>query len=189
MTKEDILKDIQASPWIHATPEEYFNHARIEGLYLEFGVSEGASIRKIAKLNPARMIYGFDSFKGLPEPWGPSPVGTFKCDPPLINLSVNTSLVIGLFQDTLPHFLLLHPGDASFIHVDSDIYSSAKYVLTTLAERIVDGTLIAFDEIHAETDGKDDHEDRAFVEFLNESGMRYACLGHGTHNALFRMLA
>ena len=38
-------------------------------LYLEFGVFEGASMRRwsTALKNPASLLHGFDSFEGLPE--------------------------------------------------------------------------------------------------------------------------
>src|SRR4051794_5813195 len=39
------------------------------GLFLEFGVYRGYTIRYIASRVPGRQVYGFDSFEGLPEPW------------------------------------------------------------------------------------------------------------------------
>lgn len=186
-TPATIADAINASPWIDTTPDDYFKHGTIDGLYLEFGVAQGASIRQIAKVKPDQLIYGFDWFDGLPEPWGLVPKGTFKCAVPK-DLPSNVILVSGLFQKTLPDFLREHPGNVAFAHIDSDLYSSAKYVLTSLADRVVDGTLLAFDEIHSESAGKEGHEDRAFAEFLNEHGMIYQCLSHGSHNALFRMV-
>lgn len=43
-------------------------HVTLQGLWLEFGVSNGASLKVIAEQTSAR-IYGFDSFEGLPEDW------------------------------------------------------------------------------------------------------------------------
>jgi len=49
--------------------------ARDDGLWLEFGVYKGGTIRKIARFrNITRreeraVVYGFDSFFGLPETW------------------------------------------------------------------------------------------------------------------------
>jgi hypothetical protein len=41
----------------------------ISGLYLEFGVLNGDSINHIADVIAPHLIYGFDSFTGLPEEW------------------------------------------------------------------------------------------------------------------------
>ncbi|CAE7374531.1 unnamed protein product [Symbiodinium pilosum] len=42
-------------------------------MYLEFGVFEGTSINFIARqlrsLDPGSLVFGFDSFRGLPEAW------------------------------------------------------------------------------------------------------------------------
>ena len=43
------------------------------GLFLEFGVQDGASINAIAA-RADRRVHGFDSFEGLPEDWA----GTFE---------------------------------------------------------------------------------------------------------------
>src|SRR5690348_11342920 len=39
------------------------------GLYLEFGVREGDSVNYIANHILPKIIYGFDSFEGIPEEW------------------------------------------------------------------------------------------------------------------------
>ena len=169
-------------------PSSYFENVTIDGLYLEFGVALGNSIRGIGQLNPTKTIYGFDSFKGLPEAWGTLPKGCFACQPPT-NLPANVVLIIGLFQDTLEEFLSSHPGNVAFVHIDSDIYSAAKYVLTTLAPRIISGTIIAFDEIYGHINCKDNNEGRAFAEFLNETGLRAECLGHCEDKAVFSLHA
>ena len=49
-------------------------------------------------------------------------------------------LLKGWFKVTLRQFISQHPEPAHFIHVDSDLYSSAVTVLTQLAPRIVAGT-------------------------------------------------
>jgi len=49
-----------------------------EGLALEFGVADGASLRHLAGQSD-RPFHGFDSFEGLPEHWS----GTFERKPEL----------------------------------------------------------------------------------------------------------
>ena len=40
-----------------------------DGLFLEFGVYNGASINILSKLKPDKVFHGFDTFTGLPEDW------------------------------------------------------------------------------------------------------------------------
>jgi hypothetical protein len=148
-------------------------------LYLEFGVYEGYTLRRWAKLltNPASSLHGFDSFEGLPENWDVlRPKGTFdvkgvipKYDDPRVRLHQ------GWFEDTLPHFVL-PPHDRLVIHIDADLYTSTKFVLNTLRDAIVPGTVIIFDEFCDRL-----HEMKAFDEFLKSTGASYRFSG-GTTN-------
>jgi hypothetical protein len=45
---------------------------------LEFGVWHGRSLRQLAARFPDDVIYGFDSFEGLPVTWGANPVGSYS---------------------------------------------------------------------------------------------------------------
>jgi len=124
-----------------------------EGHVLEFGVFKGTSINFLAKLCPGQTLYGFDSFEGLPEPWQMAPnkscrKGHFNLagQPPMV--SANVKLIKGLFIDSLTPWKKDHLGEKiSVLHIDSDLYSSAKYVLTNLDDMIVSGTIIVFDEL------------------------------------------
>lgn len=141
------------------------------GLYAEFGVYHGASLRRIReRLPPEQPLYGFDSFKGLPESWREFPAGTFATSvrPKL----PNTHLVIGRFEDTLPKFVQEHPEHVSFLHIDCDLYSSTRTILMALASQIVPGTVILFDEIMGYA-GYEKHEYRAWCEFVAETGKRF----------------
>ena len=118
-----------------------------DSLWLEFGVYTGNSIRYIAS-HTDEIVYGFDSFEGLPEKWRDGyPKGAFKTQLP-IGLPSNVKIIEGLFQDTLSSFLESNSGKVSFIHMDADLYSSTKYVLNTLTlhERISKNCIILFDE-------------------------------------------
>lgn len=151
------------------------NCSNKKGLNLEFGVYKGYSLNTLAKIDPSLKWYGFDSFDGLPEKWNDLPKGYFKCKPP--KCESNVELIIGLFQDTLVPFLNTHKENVSIIHIDSDIYSSCKYVLNTLKDRIVSGTIIIFDELGGYSDYKE-HEYKAFKEFISENDLKYECLGY-----------
>lgn len=127
---------------------------RFKGIILEFGVFKAVTITIMAKLFPDEEIWGFDSFIGLPEKWKESesitrPKGHFKTEIPKV--PHNVRLIQGFFDKTLPQWLKTHNSsqysEISFLHVDSDLYSSAKTILDLLNDRIKVGTVIAFDEI------------------------------------------
>lgn len=156
----------------------------LKGLYLEFGVCSGRTINFIAALNPLIPIYGFDSFEGLPEDWTEHcKKGTFAFKqqdflPPVLH---NVDLIKGWFSDTLPAFLNARPDPIAFLHIDCDIYSSASYVLQSLADRIKAGTIIVFDELF-NYPGFENHELKALDEFLAKTGYRAEYLAYNTNH-------
>lgn len=161
------------------------------GLFLEFGVWNGCSIRQITEAmqrhTVIQKIYGFDSFLGLPEAWGTLPAGSFSIggSPPDIQ-DTRISLIAGWFNETLPGFLLNHPGPVSFAHIDCDIYSSAKYVLDQLKDRMIPGTVLLFDEMINVID-YEIHEFKAFNEFLEENDREAELICHGRYQVAFKI--
>jgi hypothetical protein len=155
-------------------------HVALHGLWLEFGVSTGTSLRVIAEQTQAR-IYGFDSFEGLPEDWvrgkGRPTLkrGSFRGGPEAVPLHV--TLVPGLFANTLPHFVEEHPEAVAFMHVDCDIYTSTKTVLSAFCHKLIPGTVIVFDELFNYPNFAD-HEMRALLEAASEQGLEYEYLGY-----------
>lgn len=147
---------------------------RPAGLNLEFGVASGRTINIIASQTSER-VYGFDGFTGLPEKWRPGfEKGRFAQKLP--EVANNVELVVGLFNETLPGFLKAHPEPVSFLHIDCDLYSSTAYVFKTLGSRIGPGTIIAFDE-YLNYPGWQSGEHQAFMEFIQESGLKYEYVG------------
>lgn len=157
----------------------------VGGHALEFGVFSGHSIRSLALKFPNDQFHGFDSFEGLPEAWHQSDdrvyaPGHFKMEalPPVPS---NVSLTKGFFDQTLVGWLEKNHGPVRFIHEDPDLYSSAKYTLDALTDRIVDGTVIVFDEL---CDWEDsgiypnwpDGEWKALCEWLQQTGFRFRIL-------------
>ena len=145
------------------------------GHILEFGVGEGRSLRLLKGLTD-KTIYGFDSFDGLPEDWVMSddyvvPAGSFKHDPPDFK---NVEYVIGWFADTIPVWKKDHPGMISFMHIDSDIYSSAVTILTELNHQIVPGTIMVFDDMYGTEryQNWEQGEYKAFNEWKEEFGRK-----------------
>jgi len=162
------------------------------GLYLEFGVNKGASINYISKLIGENTIYGFDSFEGLPEKWLPGwKVGAFDQGGKLPSVNKNVKLIKGWFDKTLPEFIEHHKDEkCALIHIDSDLYSSAKCVLSLLKNNIEKGTIIMFDELVGQINWQEDDEYRALKEFLEETGYHFkyiACSCVGINAYLYRV--
>lgn len=137
------------------------------GLCLEFGVFGGASINYLAGARNWQVI-GFDSFEGLPEDWRDGyPKGTFRRSGPP-EVARNVQLEIGWFADTLPAFRSRLPNPdqpVAYLHMDSDLYSSAVTVFEVMEANIVPGTVIVFDE-YFNYPGWEDGAFRAFQEFV-----------------------
>lgn len=169
-------------PHISGTIDRYYmlkycvQRAKLKGLYLEFGVYNGDSVNLIAD-TVADTVHGFDSFEGLPENWEACKAGQFSRGGRLPEVRGNVQLHAGWFDQTLPKFVEEHAGPVAFLHVDSDLYSSAKTVLTSLKKQIVPGTVIVFDE-YLNYPNWQNHEFRAFQEFVEEFGIRYEYIAY-----------
>ncbi|MDB4973955.1 MAG: hypothetical protein JWN48_2296 [Myxococcaceae bacterium] len=148
----------------------------VPGLLLEFGVREGYTLNWITRLTE-RTVYGFDSFEGLPEHWtSVYRRGAFKVQA-LPKVRKNVVLVRGLFDESLPSFLATHPEKLAFVHIDSDLYSSAVSVFKQLAGRFQPGTVIVFDEFF-NYPGWQRGEYKAFMEFVAEHEVQYEYLAY-----------
>jgi hypothetical protein len=146
------------------------NLANTDGLFLEFGVYQGLTINHIASKNN-NTIYGFDSFCGLPEYWRDGfDKGAFSTRLPKVK--ANVILVPGWFDKSLPVFLSENKKNCSFIHIDCDLYSSAKVIFDLLEDRI-DNTIIVFDEFF-NYPGWLDGEFKAFKEFTDRNIEKYS---------------
>lgn len=147
------------------------------GLCLEFGVYSGTTINFVAKLLPETTLYGFDSFKGLNEPWIYRGAGAFGDIDSLPNVRANVVLVEGLFEEKLPAFLSAHQGSIAFLHIDSDLYSSAKTVLEMTCARFQRGTIIVFDEYFNYPAWKTG-EHKAWTEAVKHWNLEFEYLGY-----------
>lgn len=191
------LKEIEKIPVLYDKALHYVfenNLVSKDGMWLEFGAFDGWSTNKIAKYTDDN-VYGFDSFEGLPEDWvgrkggdgKDIPKGTFDLGGSSKEFNLkeycknndifdNVVLIQGWFSDTLPNFMIENNKPISFIHLDSDIYSSAKDVFKYTGENIKNGCVIVFDELISYTNFED-HEWKAWWEFVDEFKIEFEWIG------------
>jgi hypothetical protein len=164
-----------------------------EVLYMEFGVWKGETTRLWSGVlrNPNSRLHGFDSFEGLPETWNSFSdgcafaAGHFSTGGSLPQITdPRVTFYKGWFTETLPKYEF-RPSPVFVLFMDSDLYSSTNYVLKTLAPQIKFGTIIYFDDFW-----NTQHEQKAFTEFLAETGMKFECLAadHGMRHIAFRRI-
>jgi hypothetical protein len=146
--------------------------------YIEFGVFEGASLRRWTEMvrDPAARFFGFDTFTGLPEKWelGAASLeqGHFAVSRKPHFDDPRVTLIAGLFQDTLPEFLRTFQRRGPIvIHCDADLYTSTLYVLTRMSETLRPGDVVIFDEFSQPL-----HEFRALEDWSQSYRVPYEAL-------------
>ncbi|MDN5288887.1 MAG: hypothetical protein JWR38_5161 [Mucilaginibacter sp.] len=182
-THEPELADPAHSYWEYLS--FCINNVTVDGLWLEFGVGSGKSLSFIAEHKPANIIYGFDSFHGLPDDWALSEQRIYKKSTysrngvaPVLAVK-NAEIITGLFTETLDSFCRLYSAKCAFIHIDCDLYSSTIEVLNTLHKhaKLIAGTVILFDELYNYPFFRE-YEYKAFEEFFGLSGLNYQWIAH-----------
>lgn len=141
------------------------NSVTLPGDFAEFGVYKGESAKQILKFMPThRQLWLFDSFLGLPENWRHFPKGHFNTNgvaPDIKDTRVH--IIKGWFKDTVPTWAKGIDSPLAFVHIDSDLYSSSKTLLTSIRHLLISGTIIQFDEIHGYSNSQS-HEYKAWIE-------------------------
>jgi hypothetical protein len=180
--KKQTVDYVQANmpdvPYFEKHPqlvEHVVREASLPGLYLEFGVGRGKSIRWIGA-HAGRTVYGFDSFEGIPEYWNGNPIGAFA-QKKLPKVPENVQFEIGMFDNTIPGFLEKHTDPVAFLHVDCDLYSSTVTIFDAFGPRLQPGAVILFDEYYNFPRWQQ-HEYKAFQEFVAKTGVRYEYIAY-----------
>jgi hypothetical protein len=140
------------------------------GTWCEFGVYEMRSFWRLWYARRGAQLWGFDSFRGLPEDWQPShPKGTFAV-PAIKHPPEAARLVVGLFEETLPAWRPTSP--ITLVHIDCDLYSSTKTVLEHVVPHLdPTGAIMVFDDFLLQNG-------RGEREALEESGLAFRWLCH-----------
>ena len=159
------------------------DQVRLKGFFLEMGVFSGKTINFIATDKLDQIIYGFDSFQGLPEAWSRDDTtmfakGFFAINK-LPNVLSNVVLVPGWFENSLPVFKQaeLKNQFIAFMHIDCDLYSSTKTIFDILGDNIIPGTILVFDELY-NYPGFDRHEIKALYEYLERKNYKVEYLAY-----------
>lgn len=150
--------------------------------YLEFGVASGASFQWWMQKNTHAdsRFFGFDTFTGLPEDFGPYKKGAFNSGTIPVIPDARGKFFQGLFQQTLPEFLKdFNNNKRKVILLDADLYSATLYTLTMLAPLLKKGDIILFDEFSVPT-----HEFKAYTEFVQSFYINLIPIG-ATNNYYF----
>jgi hypothetical protein len=178
---ESHMRHVDSAGSKHELLTKAFRCADVSGdrLVCEFGVWNGNSINHLAQMS-AGPVFGFDSFEGLPERWFEGlGKGAFKVSK-LPKVRENVSLIKGWFNESLPGFLLEHKGAVGFLHIDSDLYSSAKTIFELLESRLRPGAVIVFDEYFNYPEWQEG-EYKAFMEFLEKTGLAFEFIGYNRY--------
>lgn len=174
------LPTVRTFPHPGETLDHALSLAPESGMACEFGVFSGSTLKTIAAARSGRDVYGFDSFRGLPEDWRANiPAGAFHAERvPEVD---GATIIAGWFSETLPGFLAEHPGPVGFLHLDADLYSSTKTVLGEIGDRLRPGTVVLFDE-YFNYPGWEGHEHRAWREFVADHGVEFEYLCYTSNN-------
>lgn len=151
--------------------------------YLEFGVAGGQSFKWWLERNKDQdsKFFGFDTFEGLPEKWGAFEKGSMAHALDSLGITdLRASFYKGLFQETLLPFLENYNGSLKkLIHIDSDLFSAALFVMTQLYRFLKPGDILLFDEFAVPQ-----HEFLAFKIFTESFYIKYEVIG-AANNYLF----
>ena len=141
----------------------------VPGNIIEFGVANGASIRRFQQAlarygDGSKKLFGLDSFLGLREPFEGRAVGAFACEVPDIP---GVEIIPGYFEDICTDALRARVERVAFAHLDADLNSSTLVALRWLTPLLNTGSLLLFDEFT----GGGLAEARAFDQWRRETGI------------------
>ncbi len=146
------------------------------GIVVECGVLHGRTLNLLAAWS-GREIHGFDSFQGLPEDWNEQEkAGSYSTGGQVPAVAPNVTLHPGWFTETLPPFAAALAQPIALLHVDCDLYSSARTVLEQLGPHLAPGAVVVFDE-YTGYPGWQKHEYRAWREWCAAGGVEVELIG------------
>ena len=162
-------------------------------IFLEFGVATGKTINDFAELlknTKFDFLHGFDSFEGLQEDWvgmeKGRTTGAYSQKKILPKVMDNVRLIAGLVQDTLPGFLKENLNPILLVHMDMDTYTPGKFVLENIKSRLIQGSLILFDDFYG-YGGWRNHDFKALNEVFSKN--EYEIIAFGKYQSVIKIKA
>jgi hypothetical protein len=156
--------------------EDIFKHINIStspnSLFMELGVFTGHTLSLINQNTENTIVYGFDTFSGLPEDWAESSgnilynKNAFATSIP-VDTDKNT-FIVGKVEDTLLDFLKEKNQKIKFIHLDLDLYSASRYALNTIFDYLEDEAIIVIDDVYG-LPSWEEHSIKSLSECFDES--------------------
>lgn len=134
-------------------------HFNLPWIGIELGVASGDSTVAISKLQNFDLCTewnGFDTFRGLPEPWGDLPKGAFSTSgkPPAIK-GEKFHWHIGDVEKTIEELdSELLRKKRVFIIFDLDLYKPSKIAWEKAATFLKSGDVLYFDEAYESDEGR-----------------------------------
>jgi len=164
----------------------------IQGDLYEFGVYKGKTARWLALFMSSSKfknffqeskLFLFDSFQGLPEPKGidcdadkwkkeqfeitDKDLGLLKDELCTIISKDKVVIVKGLFSESLNRWQ--GKKKISLLHIDCDLYESAKCAFELVRNLFQEGTVVMLDDFYCFKGRKDRGEQRALYEFFDKN--------------------
>lgn len=134
-------------------------HLDLPWIGIELGVASGDSTRAISKLRNFELCTewnGFDTFYGLPEPWGDLPKGAFSTSgkPPAIR-GEKFHWHIGDVEETIEELNSETLRKSRiFMIFDLDLYKPSKIAWDKAATFLKPGDVVYFDEAYESDEGR-----------------------------------
>jgi hypothetical protein len=185
---------------------EFCAKSDMDGVYLEFGCAEGASLirayraytfwldysRRSSRRLRTRKMFVFDSFEGLPEPGLPDHLpnysvfeaGQYRCSQDELEANLvrggvalgDVAIVPGAYDQALGEkaALALVGVKAVVVHIDCDLYASARLALDFVTPFLQDGTVLLFDDFYCYRANPRFGERRAFAEWAARNSAELA---------------
>ncbi len=130
------------------------------GAFAEFGVCQGGSLDLLSRLHPDRLIYGIDSFEGLPQGGVMDTYHTTKgefalSEEEFMNLfshfekTKNVKICKGFSPNVFSQLAFV--DQYAFVHIDVDLYQSVKDALDYFYPRLINTGIMIFDDYGFDT--------------------------------------
>jgi hypothetical protein len=190
---------------------DFCRHNHVDGDYFEFGVYRGDTFKyafHLAELkeNKSMNFFAFDSFAGFSEPSGNDDIGIIKkggrsCSEQDFLKIIKSDgvdlkrvkILPGWFEQTLEGAGKLETdkkigaAKAAIIYIDCDLYEPAILSLDFITNKLVDGSIILFDNWFLFKGSPYRGERKAFTEWLEKNHNFVASEFHkfGWHGSSF----